>query len=86
MEWHDVTVSGLVVALVGFVLTRFTVVGAARDSTVGFLFSGVIPLVLGLGLSAAGVLLAVGSYDRLLVRRIAAWCLVGPQQWVCWPC
>lgn len=77
MQWHDVTVSGLVVALVGFVLTRFTVVGAAQDSTVGFLFSGVIPLVLGLGLSAAGVLLAVGAYDRLLVRRIAAWCLVG---------
>jgi Signal transduction histidine kinase len=77
MNWRDVTVSGLVVALVGFVLTRFTVIGAARNSTVGFLFSGVIPLVLGLGLSAAGVLLAVGAYDRLLVRRIAAWCLVG---------
>jgi two-component system OmpR family sensor kinase len=77
MQWRDVTVSGLVVALVGFVLTRFTVVGVARDSTVEFLFSGMVPLVLGLGLSAAGVLLAVGAYDRPLVRRIAVWCLVG---------
>jgi two-component system OmpR family sensor kinase len=77
MKTHGVTVSGLVVALVGFVLTRFTVTIAATDTAVGFLFAGLIPLVLGLGLSAAGVFLAVGTYDRQFVRTIAGWCLVG---------
>jgi two-component system OmpR family sensor kinase len=77
MHSYGVTASGLVVALVGFVLTRFTVTIAATDTTVAFLFAGVIPLALGLGLSAAGVLLAVGAYDRLFVRTIAAWCLAG---------
>jgi two-component system OmpR family sensor kinase len=69
--------SGLVVAAVGFGLTRFTVTGAATDTTAEFLFAGFIPLVLGLGLSAAGVLLAVGGFDRLFVRTVAGWCLVG---------
>jgi len=68
---------GLVVALVGFGLTRFTVTNAAMGTTAGFLFAGVIPLVLGLGLSAAGVFLAVGQHDRLFVRTVAVWCLAG---------
>jgi two-component system OmpR family sensor kinase len=77
MELRRFAASGLLVALVGFVLTRFTVTIAATETTVGFLFAGVIPLVLGLGLSAAGVLLAVGEYDRLFVRTIAVWSLAG---------
>ena len=72
-----VSVWGLVVALVGFVLTRFTVTLAATEMTVQFLFAGIVPLVLGLSLSAFGVILAVSSYDRQAIRTIARWCLLG---------
>ncbi len=77
MTERGIAPSGLVVAAVGFGLTRFTVTAAATDTTASFLFASVIPLVLGLGLSAAGVLLAVGGFDRPFVRTIAAWCLLG---------
>jgi two-component system OmpR family sensor kinase len=77
MTERGIAPSGLVVAAVGFGLTRFTVTTAATDTTASFLFAGVIPLVLGLGLSATGVLLAVGGFDRPFVRTIAAWCLLG---------
>jgi len=77
MAQRGFAASGLVVALVGFGLTRFTVTLAVTDTAVGFLFAGVVPLVVGLGLAAGGVLLAVGRYDRMLVRTTAVWCLVG---------
>ena len=77
MGEHWFAPSGLVVAAVGFGLTRFTVTGAATGTTAEFLFAGFVPLVLGLGLSAAGVLLTVGGFDRLFVRTVAGWCLVG---------
>ncbi len=77
MRGYSVATGGIVVAAVGFVLTRFTVTGAATATTRGFLVAGLLPLVLGLGLSAAGVFLAVGSYDPVFVRTVARWCLAG---------
>jgi two-component system OmpR family sensor kinase len=71
------TVYGLVIALIGFVLTRFTVTLAATDTTVRFLFAGIVPLVLGLLLTAFGVILAVGAYDTEFVRTTALWCVLG---------
>ncbi|PSQ77176.1 MAG: hypothetical protein BRD33_02465 [Bacteroidetes bacterium QH_6_63_17] len=53
------TPSGLVVALLGFVLTRSTVTFALSDTTLAFVVGNLTPLVLGLSLSAFGVALAV---------------------------
>jgi len=71
------TAYGLVIAVVGFLLTRFTVTLAAADSTVTFLFAGIVPLLLGLSLTAFGVILAVGAYDVRFVRTTAVWCVLG---------
>jgi signal transduction histidine kinase/uncharacterized membrane protein YagU involved in acid resistance len=77
MGRRSLSASGLGIALIGFFLTRFTVTLAADESTVQFLFAGIVPLVLGLSLAAFGVVLTVGSYDRELVRTTALWCLLG---------
>ena len=69
--------TGLVVAVLGFFLTRFTVTLAVSDGTMAFVFSGVLPLVLGLGLSAFGVALAVGEFEHAFVRTVTLWCLAG---------
>jgi len=71
------TVYGLLIAVIGFVLTRFTVTLAASDTTIAFLFAGIVPLVLGLSLTAFGVILAVGAYDVQFVRTTALWCVLG---------
>jgi len=73
----DVTISGLGVAGVGFLLTRFTVTLAIYDEPRAFYLSGLVPLVLGLSLAAFGVALVVGPFDRAFVRTTTAWCLVG---------
>jgi signal transduction histidine kinase len=69
--------SGLVVAGIGFFLTRFTVTLAIYEDPVRFYLTGVLPLVLGLGLSAFGVALVVADVDRSLVRTTALWCVAG---------
>jgi signal transduction histidine kinase/uncharacterized membrane protein YagU involved in acid resistance len=69
--------TGLVVAGLGFFLTRFTVTLAVRDGPAAFVFGGVLPLVLGLGLSAYGVALVVGEFERGFVRTVTLWCLAG---------
>ena len=69
--------TGLVVAGLGFLLTRFTVTLAVRDGPATFVFGGVLPLVLGLGLSAFGVALVVGEFERGFVRTVTLWCLAG---------
>lgn len=69
--------SGLVVAGIGFALTRFTVTLAAYEAPVRFVIAGVVPLVLGLGLAAFGVALAVGAFRRPFVNTVALWCLGG---------
>ena len=69
--------SGLVVAVIGFALTRFTVTLALYDDPVRFYLAGVLPLALGLGLAAFGVGLAVADVNPRLVRTTALWCVVG---------
>jgi two-component system OmpR family sensor kinase len=69
--------SGLVIAAIGFFLTRFTVTLAVFDSPLRFVFAGLVPLTLGLGLAAFGVALAVSDVDRGLVRTTATWCVIG---------
>jgi len=71
------TMYGLVIAAVGFLLTRFTVTLAATDTSVEFLFAGIIPLFIGLSLTVFGVILAVGAHDEQFVRTTAVWCLLG---------
>lgn len=69
--------SGLIVALLGFFLTRYTVTFALTDAPVTFVVGGILPLVLGLSLSVFGVALAVGSFERWYVRVIVLWTLLG---------
>lgn len=69
--------AGLVIAVVGFVLTRFTVSLALYEDPVRFYVAGVIPLVLGLGLAGFGVALVVADLDPEYVRITALWCVVG---------
>ena len=69
--------SGLVVAGIGFFLTRFTVSLAIYEDPVRFYLAGVVPLALGLGLAAFGVALAVADIEASLVRTTAVWCVVG---------
>jgi len=68
---------GLVVAGIGFFLTRFTVTLAVDQGPLRFYLAGVVPLVLGLGLAAFGVALAVADVRPTLVRTVAVWCLLG---------
>jgi signal transduction histidine kinase len=68
---------GLVIAGIGFFLTRFTVTLALYETPVRFYLAGVVPLALGLGLSAFGVALTVADVERSLVRTTALWCVVG---------
>ena len=74
---HRVNYSGLVIAGIGFFLTRFTVSLALYDDPVRFYLAGVVPLVLGLGLAAFGVALTVANVESTLVRTTAVWCLIG---------
>jgi signal transduction histidine kinase len=69
--------SGLVIAGIGFFLTRFTVTLAIYEDPVRFYLAGVVPLALGLGLAAFGVALVVADVERRLVRTTALWCVVG---------
>ena len=68
---------GLVIAGIGFFLTRFTVTLAVYDDPVRFYLAGVVPLALGLGLAAFGVALTVADVEAALVRTTARWCVVG---------
>ena len=72
-----VNFSGLVIAGIGFFLTRFTVSLAISGGPVQFLLSGIVPLALGLGLAAFGVALTVADVEARLVRTTAAWCVAG---------
>jgi two-component system OmpR family sensor kinase len=72
-----VNYSGLVVAGIGFFLTRFTVTLALYQDPVRFYLAGVVPLMLGLGLAAFGIALAVADVKPSLVRTVTVWCVVG---------
>jgi len=77
MTRQTVAPSGLVVAAIGFVLTRVTVSLTVIEGASQFYFTGIVPLVLGLGLAAFGVVLTVGAYEREFVRTVARWCVLG---------
>ena len=70
---------GLVVAVVGFLLSRFAVLESAspRAMVPAFFVGEGLSLVLALGLSVAGVALAVSSHPTRYVNTVAAWCLLG---------
>ncbi|MFB6301012.1 MAG: sensor histidine kinase [Halobacteriales archaeon] len=72
-----VNYSGLIIAGIGFFLTRFTVTFAIYEDPIPFYFAGVIPLALGLGLAAFGVALTVADVASSLVRTTALWCVIG---------
>ncbi|MEF8814616.1 MAG: HAMP domain-containing sensor histidine kinase [Halovenus sp.] len=68
---------GFVVAGLAFFLTRFTVTLALYENPVQFYLAGVVPLVVGLGLAAFGMALAVADVDPAMVRTTTVWCVVG---------
>jgi len=72
-----VNYSGLVIAGIGFFLTRFTVTLAIYDDPLRFYLAGIVPLALGLGLAAFGVALAVADLRAGFVRTTALWCIIG---------
>lgn len=74
---RTVNYSGLIIAGIGFFLTRFTVTLALYEDPVRFYFAGVIPLALGLGLAAFGVAVTVANIDAAIVRMMALWCVIG---------
>lgn len=68
---------GFIIAGIGFFLTRFTVTLAAYEDPIRFVIAGVVPLVLGLGLAAFGVALAVSGFERSFVNTVTIWCVAG---------
>jgi signal transduction histidine kinase len=74
-----IDVSGLVVAAVGFGLTRYTVLDSIRpgSSPVTFVVGAAPVLVAGLGLTAFGIGLTVSSRETAETRAVARWCLIG---------
>lgn len=70
---------GAVVAVVGFLLTRYFVASSIpRDVTTGgFLFRALPFLLGGLGLSALGVGLMVSDRRPATINTVARWCLLG---------
>ncbi|MFB6105123.1 MAG: sensor histidine kinase [Halobacteriaceae archaeon] len=74
---RGINYSGLVIAAIGFGLTRFTVTLAIYETPIRFYLAGVLPLALGLGLAAFGVALTIATVDPTVVRTTAAWCVIG---------
>lgn len=69
---------GLLVALLGFAITRVFVAEALDvEATVPFLIAGILPLVIGLGLTVYGVALAVGAFSDTYVATVTIWSLIG---------
>jgi hypothetical protein len=68
---------GLVVAVVGFLASTVIVQSIPPDVSLPLVFSGLVPLVIGLCLSVFGVALAVGTFSQAYVTTVARWCLVG---------
>jgi signal transduction histidine kinase len=75
----SVRFGGLVVAAVGFVLTRAFVVASVDGSVrlLPFLVGSVPFLAVGFGLSAFGVALSVSSHPRVYVAAVARWTVLG---------
>ncbi|MFB6194700.1 MAG: hypothetical protein ABEI80_00885 [Haloplanus sp.] len=73
------SLGGLVIAAVGYGVTRYTVIESLRPdaSLVGFLLSEAPVLVAGFGLTAFGFGLAMSAVDSGEAAVIARWCLLG---------
>jgi signal transduction histidine kinase len=71
--------SGLVVAAIGFAISRATVVSSVTnmDSLGVFLLTGAGPMVAAFGLVVFGIALAVSSLSRTYVRTVARWSVIG---------
>ncbi|KAB1197557.1 MULTISPECIES: ATP-binding protein [Haloferax] len=76
---HEIKYGGFVVAAIGFVATRYTVLESIdATTTLGeFLLGQATFLALGLGLTVFGIGLSVSSYDESFVNTIATWSLLG---------
>ncbi|WP_435186497.1 ATP-binding protein [Halobellus sp. EA9] len=69
---------GLLIAISGFGVTRFFVAETLRtDAALPFLVAGLLPLVVGLGLSVYGVVLTVGPFESDYVNTVARWHVLG---------
>jgi hypothetical protein len=68
---------GLVVAVVGFLASAIIAQSIPPDVPPSLVFSGLVPLVIGLCLSVFGVALAVGTFGQAYVTTVARWCLIG---------
>jgi two-component system OmpR family sensor kinase len=68
---------GLLVAITGFLISAILAQTIPAEMTIPLVVSGVVPLVVGLGLSAFGVALAVGTVPQAYVTTVARWCLTG---------
>lgn len=77
MEVRGLAPSGFVIAILGFVLTRSTVTLTVTGGPREFVFTGLVPLVAGMGLAVLGVALAVGSFEPWYVRTSALWSVLG---------
>lgn len=72
-----ISLDGLLLALLGFGITRFVVADSiAIDTALASIAIGIIPLVLGLSLTLFGVALAVGSFDRSYSRTVTRWAFI----------
>ena len=70
--------AGLVVAGVGFLLTRYTVAESlSTGGLAAFLAGRAAFLVVGLALAAFGVALAVSTRSPAYVRTVSLWCVLG---------
>ncbi|WP_410765979.1 ATP-binding protein [Haloferax sp. DFSO60] len=75
----DIKPEGFVIALIGFIATRYTVLESVEPSaTLGqFVLGQGVFLTLGMGLTVFGMGLAVSSYDGRFVRTVAIWSVLG---------
>ncbi|MDY6817136.1 MAG: HAMP domain-containing sensor histidine kinase [Halobacteriales archaeon] len=80
VETRQVNYGGLVIAAVGFLLTRYTVLDVLQtegQNAPAIPGLAVVPLVFGLGLVVFGIGLSVSTFRRRYVNTVARWCLAG---------
>lgn len=75
----DFKYGGVVIAVIGFALTRLTVLPVIHHDVplLHFLAGDILPLVLGLGITIVGLGLAISTLPRIYVNSVATWCLLG---------
>ena len=69
---------GFGIATIGFLLTRiFVAETISVNMPLSFLFVSLPPLLIGLGVTVFGVILAVGRFSPTYVRTVTIWCGLG---------